>query len=212
VINVTSSIKSCEPLNVLNDDETKMWMSEPGLPQAIVFDLGALSRQRGLQYTRFGFRCPKSYASNPSKIALNTSADGIKFSSWAIFTKIDQRTGTQLFSVTPRSADKCKYIEVVILATFGANRTYIGQVFLEAQESAPDSYSTLPGSVRTSYRTTTHCTFEATDESCRKHHYRRSPSNNNQVDEPQFQSAQKSSTLTRTETQRTPPDDDEIDQ
>ena len=153
IVNATSFMKSCEPVNVLNDDDSKLWMSEPGLPQAIVLDLGSLTKIKGLQYTGFGFRCAKSYASNPSKIAVNTSADGVKFSSWAILTKIDQRTGTQKFSLAPRSADKCKYIEVVVLATFGANRTYIGQIFLEGLEQPPNTYSTLPGTVRTSYRT-----------------------------------------------------------
>jgi hypothetical protein len=79
VVNATSFMKGCVPTNVISEDETKLWMSEPGLPQAIVLDFGNISKQKNNQFVKFGFKCSSAYASNPSKIAINTSSDGKHF-------------------------------------------------------------------------------------------------------------------------------------
>lgn len=166
-------------------------MSEPGLPQSIVLDVSCFCRQRGSQYTRFGFRCLNAYNSNPAKIAINVSADGKRFSSWAILTKIDLRSGMQMFNVTAKPVEQCKYVEIVILETFGANRTYLGQVFLEMQEPAPTAYQSMPSSVGQTLRTSRYVSTTISKQTSQKdlrRPYHRSPSDHRRLEEPQYYS------------------------
>ena len=82
-ISCSSCMKGSNSKNVLNSDDT-MWMSEPGLPQSIVLDLGNNFKNHDghtlkRNYTCFGFRCGHAYSSNPAKIELNFSSDGANF-------------------------------------------------------------------------------------------------------------------------------------
>ena len=83
-ISCSSCMKGSNAKNVLSADEGSMWMSEPGLPQSIVLDLGNNFKNHDghtlkRNYTCFGFRCSHAYSSNPAKLELNFSQDGANF-------------------------------------------------------------------------------------------------------------------------------------
>ena len=40
VIQASSSAKGCPASNVLSKDDKQLWMSDPGIPQSIIIDLG----------------------------------------------------------------------------------------------------------------------------------------------------------------------------
>ena len=114
-------------------------MSEPGIPQSLVIDLGQnFQRQDGHTFNRnyeyFGFRCPHAYSSNPAKLQLNISTDGINFQSWGIISSTAFRQGTQFFKLEQLNSANAKYLQIVIKDTFGANRTYLSQLFLYADK------------------------------------------------------------------------------
>lgn len=117
-----------------------MWTSGPaGMPQSLCIDLGNHFRNADGHtlsriYSTFGFKMAHAFASNPAKIVLNFSPDGNKFQTWAIIDQISFKAGMHLFSVDPKSSDQVRFIQVVVCDTFGANRTYLTQVFLYASE------------------------------------------------------------------------------
>ena len=132
-------MKGSNAKNVLTADDSTMWMSEPGLPQSIVLDLGNNFKNHDghtlkRTYSCFGFRCSHAYSSNPAKLELNYSADGVNFKPWVIISSTAFRKGTQFFEVPPLTSDRVKYLEVAIKDSFGANRTYLSQLFLYADE------------------------------------------------------------------------------
>ena len=137
-ISCSSCVKGSNSRNVLLADES-MWMSEPGLPQSLVIDLvNNFKNHDGhtlkRNYTCFGFRCSHAYSSNPAKIELNYSADGASFQTWVLITQTTFRKGAQYFSIPPLCSSRVKYLELVIKDSFGANRTYLSEVFLFADE------------------------------------------------------------------------------
>ena len=114
-------------------------MSDPGIPQSLVVDLGQnFQRQDGHTFNRnyeyFGFRCPHVYSSNPAKLQLNVSTDGINFQSWGIISSIAFKQGSQFFKLEPLNSANAKYLQIVVKDTFGANRTYLSQIFLYADK------------------------------------------------------------------------------
>ena len=138
-ISCSSCMKGSNVKNVLISDADLMWMSEPGLPQSLVLDLGNNFKNHDghtlrRNYTCFGFRCSHAYSSNPAKIELNYSPDGANFQTWVTISQTVFRKGTQYFSVPPLCSSRVKYLELVIKDSFGANRTYLSQIFLFADE------------------------------------------------------------------------------
>ena len=80
-VSSSSCMKGSNAKNVLNSDDAAMWMSEPGLPQSIVLDLGNNFKNHDghtlkRNYSWFAFHCCHAYSSNPSRIELNYSVDG----------------------------------------------------------------------------------------------------------------------------------------
>ena len=137
-ISCSSCMKGSNGKNILSGDES-MWMSEPGLPQSIVLDLGNNFKNHDghtlkRNYTCFAFRCSHAYSSNPAKLELNFSSDGANFQTWVLISQTAFRKGTQYFSIPPLCSSRVKYLELVIKDSFGANRTYLSQVFLYADE------------------------------------------------------------------------------
>ena len=123
-------MKGSSVKNVLSSDDSVMWMSEPGLPQSFVLDLGNNFKNHDghtlkRNYSWFAFHCCHAYSSNPSKIELNYSVDGTTFQTWHVISQIAFKKGTQYFQVPTLSSNRVKYLEVAIKDTFGANRTYL---------------------------------------------------------------------------------------
>ena len=59
-----------------------MWLSEPGFPQFISFDLTGMVK-RPKQFKCFGVDCWHDYQTNPKKIELQVSPNGQNFISWS---------------------------------------------------------------------------------------------------------------------------------
>ena len=83
-VQTSSFMKGCPTSNLFTSNDKQMWMSEPGLPQSIILDLGNNFKNHDGHtlkriYTHFGFRCAHAYSSNPAKIELNYSTDGANF-------------------------------------------------------------------------------------------------------------------------------------
>ena len=90
-VSTSSCMKGSNAKNVLINDDSLMWMSEPGLPQSIVLDLGNNFQNHDghtlkRNYSCFGFRCSHAYSSNPAKIELNFSSDGASFQTWILIS------------------------------------------------------------------------------------------------------------------------------
>ena len=85
-------------------------------------------------YTCFAFRCSRAFSSNPAKLQLNYSTDGANFQTWVTLGAVAFRKGTQYFSVPPLCSSRVRYLELAVLDSFGANRTYLSQIFLFADE------------------------------------------------------------------------------
>lgn len=104
-------------------------MSSPGLPQSIIFEMpeGEISM--------IGIRCMHAYSSNPSKINVKISRDGSHFKVWTELN-LNFSQGTQWFDLHQWISSEFKYIEIQILDTFGALRTYMnGIVFKQPTEN-----------------------------------------------------------------------------
>ena len=132
-------MKGSHAKNLLTADDSLMWTSEPGLPQSVVLDLGNNFKNHDghtlkRNYTCFAFRCTHAYSSNPAKLALNVSSDGVSFQPWTLISQTAFKKGTQFFDIPPLCSSQVKYLEIVVKDTFGANRTYLTQVFLFADE------------------------------------------------------------------------------
>ena len=98
-VSSSSCMKGSNAKNVLDSDEASMWMSEPGLPQSIVLDLGNNFKNHDghtlkRNYTWFAFNCCHAYSSNPSRIELNYSVDGTSFQTWHVISQIGFKKGT----------------------------------------------------------------------------------------------------------------------
>ena len=138
-ISSSSCMKGSHAKHVLSSDDGAMWMSEPGLPQSIVLDLGNNFKNHDghtlkRNYSWFAMRCAHAYSSNPAKLELSYSADGASFHTWHTISQVAFKKGTQFFEVPLLCSSRAKYLEIVIKDTFGANRTYLSQVMLFADE------------------------------------------------------------------------------
>eukprot|EP00347_Sterkiella_histriomuscorum_P022779 403337194 len=102
-------------------------MTENGIPQSIVLDLSNLKKKPKF-FQCFGFHCTHTYSSNPSLIDLFVSKDGIQFKHWTTLNPYFKE-GRQLFSIDP-IGPSYKFLEVIIKETYGANRTYMNQIYL----------------------------------------------------------------------------------
>ena len=97
-IQTSSFVKGCPASNIFTSDDKQMWMTDPGIPQSVCIDLG-LNFQNDVghtfnrNYTYFGFRCSHVYSSNPAKLQLNISLDGINFQTWALISQIAFKQG-----------------------------------------------------------------------------------------------------------------------
>ena len=134
VIDFSSYSQGCSPSNILNATDRQLWLSATGTPQFVTVDLSNL-RTRPATFTSFGWRCWHTYSSNPAVVELEASKDGTSFRKWAAF-KADWVRGTQCFPIPPLSSEYTA-IRVLVKDTFGAARTYINQVFLSEDKTAP---------------------------------------------------------------------------
>jgi hypothetical protein len=108
-------------------------MSDIGLPQSFVIDLGA---NQVTEFETFGFKCSRAFNSNPSHIELKASPDGKNFKYISEFRTGEMKKGYFIFPL--KQVLNCKahrYIEIKILSTFGANRTYLTQILLLEKEA-----------------------------------------------------------------------------
>ncbi|CDW77626.1 UNKNOWN [Stylonychia lemnae] len=127
IVQTSSFVNGCHPSNLFVSDQNTLWMSENGMPQTVVIDISNL-KTKAKFYQCFGFYCSHAYSSNPSLINLFVSKDGIQFKHWTSLNPVFKE-GRQLFAIDP-IGPSYKYLEVVIQETFGANRTYMNQLYL----------------------------------------------------------------------------------
>ncbi len=79
-------------------------------------------------YQCFGFECSHAYSSNPAKIELFVSKDGVQFKHWSSIEPA-YKEGRQLFGIDPLGPSY-KFLEIVVKETYGANRTYMNKLYL----------------------------------------------------------------------------------
>ena len=125
VVYQTSYLNGCSAQNLLGKiDNSQMWMSKPGLPQSIIFKLNFPS---GESLSQVNINCDHAYSSNPSKILIQTSTDGHSFQQVSIFG-LQFREGTQTLLLSTKLSKHYRFLELKILDTFGAKRTYMNKV------------------------------------------------------------------------------------
>jgi hypothetical protein len=120
IIQVTSQTPHCSIQNVLRPDRSQIWLSQHSLPQIITVQF---IQQQSMPVNMVGFDCWHDYASNPKTIELLVSNDDLAYTSWAVLN-CDKRAGIQLFQMDTLNTD-IQYIQLHVMDTFGANKTYI---------------------------------------------------------------------------------------
>ena len=123
----SSEVRGCAAVNVLCENEKRLWLSEQGLPQELVFDLGHVA-SRPDNCCSFGWYCWHSYKSNPSLVELWASEDLSHWEKWGSFQG-KPTNGENLFRISPLSK-QYTYLKLIICDTFGSSNTYLNQVFL----------------------------------------------------------------------------------
>ena len=123
----TSEKKGCSAENVLNSNERKLWLSDPGLPQELIIDISDLT-DRPIYFTCFAWYCWQPYNSNPSLLELWASKSNNKWEKWGSFNG-SIKGGIVYFDITPLSREYL-YLKVIVRDTFGASNTYINQIYL----------------------------------------------------------------------------------
>jgi len=141
VTHATSAVSGCPPSNVLLDNDRCLWLSEIGIPQSFTIDLTNL-RERPKTLRCFGVKCWHSYSSNPAVIDLYVGGQDRDYEMLTSIT-MKQKTGTQYFPI-PAQNYKGTFLKVVVMQTFGADKTYINQVFLLEDCPAAETAKPFP--------------------------------------------------------------------
>lgn len=123
----SSEVRGCAAVNVLCDNEKRLWLSEQGLPQEIIFDLTHV-KSRPDHCCTFGWYCWHSYKSNPSLVELWVSEDESHWLKWGSFEG-KPTNGENLFKINPLPL-QYTFLKLLICDTFGSSNTYINQVYL----------------------------------------------------------------------------------
>ena len=76
-----------------------------------------------------GFKCNHNLDSNPSRIDMAISKDGITYYSWARFKLEKYSHGWQLFDMD-KMGIRYKFIKLIVRDTYGDCKTYLNQVCL----------------------------------------------------------------------------------
>ena len=130
VLSSSSEERGCYAENVLCSMERKLWLSERNLPQEITLDISNLT-ERPKEFGEFGWYCWHFYNSNPSQVDLYAAQELNSWKKWGSF-HAESQSGCQVFKITPLD-QTVNYLKVVVNECFGANRTYMNQVFLYQQ-------------------------------------------------------------------------------
>lgn len=145
VVDVSSEYRDNHASHVLTDQESvlstqELWLSTETLPQTLLFDLSGLKERPGTLKC-FGWLCWKAYSSNPALVDISASEDGKMYEKLGTLQG-QQTAGPQFFPIKPVTP-RFVYLQVVIRQTFGANKTYLNQVFLleeiPGEKPLPDS-------------------------------------------------------------------------
>jgi hypothetical protein len=154
VVDYSSNIKGCSADNVLDDNISKIWLSEEGLPQWISLSLQTIEVSRQYQLPvvirSIGWHVWHKYTTNPRTVKLHVSVDGLKFKLWDSLTS-SHLDGTQLFSCAPISIALYPFIAFEITETFGGDQTYLNRIFLYADEVQSTPLTSVNNSVNVSY-------------------------------------------------------------
>lgn len=135
VVSLSSELPGCEGRNILEEDLSKIWLSDEGLPQWLCISLDGIPDKAEVEIRTIGWHCWHAYSTNPREVRLHVSKDGTKFRLWDTFIGECQK-GTQLFCCAPISASLYPFIALEIVSTFGSSQTYLNRVFFFADEVA----------------------------------------------------------------------------
>eukprot|EP00357_Protocruzia_adherens_P010935 CAMPEP_0114983230 /NCGR_PEP_ID=MMETSP0216-20121206/6578_1 /TAXON_ID=223996 /ORGANISM="Protocruzia adherens, Strain Boccale" /LENGTH=811 /DNA_ID=CAMNT_0002345177 /DNA_START=147 /DNA_END=2582 /DNA_ORIENTATION=- len=111
-----------------------------GMPQSFTVNITKMFK-RAQSFQCFGIYCWHAYSSNPKCLELHVSSDGSNFTLWGSFTAA-LKSGAQYFTIDPLGV-RYHYLRVVLKGTYGANKTYLNQVFL--LEENPDKKAESQG-------------------------------------------------------------------
>jgi len=145
LVDVSSEYRDNHAHHVLTDQESvpptqELWLSTETLPQTLLFDLSGL-KERPATLKCFGWLCWKAYSSNPALVDIAASEDGKVYEKLGTLQG-QQTSGPQFFPIKP-VLPRFAYLQIVIRQTFGANKTYLNQVFLleeiPGEKQLPDS-------------------------------------------------------------------------
>lgn len=134
VISCSSELPGCEAKNILDNDLSKIWLSEDGIPQWISMSLHSISQVEDVEVRTIGWHCWHPFVTNPREARIHVSRDGSKYRIWDSFEVESMKEGTQLFCCQPISISIYPFITLEILSTFGGPNTYINQVYLYSEE------------------------------------------------------------------------------
>lgn len=140
IIQKSSEKKGCFAENVLNSNERKLWLSDPGFPQEIVIDISEMT-ERPQSFKCFAWYCWQSYNSNPSLLELWASKTSTKWEKWGQFEG-NIKAGIIYNNINPLGQEY-NYIKIIIRESFGASNTYLNQTYLfeENPQKLPTEYS-----------------------------------------------------------------------
>eukprot|EP00304_Pavlova_gyrans_P005441 CAMPEP_0206060096 /NCGR_PEP_ID=MMETSP1466-20131121/50446_1 /ASSEMBLY_ACC=CAM_ASM_001126 /TAXON_ID=44452 /ORGANISM="Pavlova gyrans, Strain CCMP608" /LENGTH=129 /DNA_ID=CAMNT_0053435429 /DNA_START=15 /DNA_END=401 /DNA_ORIENTATION=- len=120
VVTVSSEVlPECSARNVLHDDDRKLWLSEPGLPQDITLRMpSGMSKPICV----VGLYCWHTFHTNPRHVAILSSADGKHFV-MRMGMECELTDQVQLFQLEGPIPFADTYIKVLFRSTFGGERT-----------------------------------------------------------------------------------------
>jgi hypothetical protein len=156
IVNASSELPGAEASHLLDDDLSRIWLSEDGIPQWLCISLeqsipllshqdissprsNSLQNENEHQYHEIrsiGWYCWHSYPSNPKTVRLHVSRDSIKFRTWDTFSVSSMKAGIQLFCCEPINIELYPFIALEIIANFGGSQTYMNQIYLYTEEIA----------------------------------------------------------------------------
>ena len=82
VISCSSELPGCEAKNILDNDLSKIWLSEDGIPQWISMSLHSISQVEDVEVRTIGWHCWHPFVTNPREARIHVSRDGSKYRIW----------------------------------------------------------------------------------------------------------------------------------
>ena len=120
----SSETEGQEASHVMTESLDEMWLSQEGMPQFLLLRLPP----RAHPLISFAWHCWNEFTTNPRRIEISISHDGVRFVPWDSVTG-DLTCSMQIFPIDPISPSY-EYVKLTFSSTFGASQVYVNRIGL----------------------------------------------------------------------------------